>query len=242
MQSLLAEVDRAAVDRFLSAVDLVMNSNTVLLKVTAEQSLTVDNRQEVLRAYLRSDLFEQMMFEADCQRQWYLLSNPYAPPEEDHVPVRLLRDGFRAALAPLRYEEFAGRLRWLLREAYSPYNCHKSAQEADVLVADFVHEVLAPLGGGRLAFRSTGMGVRLRGARFPALHGVLHPRSPAAPCVLRRVHQRHRHPLPPGSGVLPAADQRLTLRAAPRYRPDTAMTRTSSSSSSRITGCARKHR
>ncbi|WP_157531636.1 MULTISPECIES: hypothetical protein [unclassified Kitasatospora] len=145
---MLAEVDRAAVERFLSAVDVVMNSNTVLLKVGAAQFLTVDDRQEVLRAYLRSDLFEQMMFEVDCRRQWYLLSNPYAPQEEDHVPVRLLRDGFGAVLAPLGYEEFAGRLRWMLREAYSPYGCHKPAREADVLVADFVREMLAPRGGG----------------------------------------------------------------------------------------------
>ncbi|WP_327281412.1 MULTISPECIES: hypothetical protein [unclassified Streptomyces] len=64
MRFLLAELDRDAVDRFLSAVDVAMNSNTLLLKVDAGHSLTGGNRQELLDAYLRSDLFEQMMREA----------------------------------------------------------------------------------------------------------------------------------------------------------------------------------
>ncbi|WP_406388658.1 hypothetical protein [Streptomyces sp. NBC_00211] len=61
---MLAELDRDAVDRFLSAVDVAMNSNTLSLKVDAGHSLTGGNRQELLDAYLRSDLFEQMMREA----------------------------------------------------------------------------------------------------------------------------------------------------------------------------------
>lgn len=152
MQSLLAEVDRAPIDRFLSAVDSVMNSNTLLLKVEADRSLTVDNRQGLLNAYLRSDLFEQMMIEADRQREWYNLSDFIAEPDQGNAPdpggdrVRLLREGFRAAVAPLGEREFTERLRWMLNQAPSPYNRRLPADEADQTVEDFLREVLTPAG------------------------------------------------------------------------------------------------
>ncbi|MEU9303183.1 hypothetical protein [Streptomyces sp. NPDC048269] len=152
VQSLLAEVDRAAIDRFLSAVDSVMNSNTLLLKVEADQPLTVGNRQGVLEAYLRSDLFEQMMLEADRQREWYNLSGFIAEPGESGDaapgggPVRLLREGFQAAVTPLGEGEFAQRLHWMLSRAPSPYSRRLPTAEADQVVQDFLREVLAPAG------------------------------------------------------------------------------------------------
>ncbi|MFK0050004.1 hypothetical protein ACIQU4_39040 [Streptomyces sp. NPDC090741] len=154
VQSLLAEVYQDAVDRFLSTVDSVMNSNTLLLKAEAGQSLTVDNRQGLLDAYLRSDLFERMMIEADRQRGWYILSDFLDDPDEsgnptgEGAPVRLLREGCRAAVAPLRKEEFTGRLHWMLAKAPSPYNRHLPVDESARVIGDFLHEVLGPAGNG----------------------------------------------------------------------------------------------
>ncbi|MET9959866.1 hypothetical protein ABZ128_12525 [Streptomyces sp. NPDC006326] len=150
MQSLLAEVDRAAIDRFLSAVDAVMNSNTLLLKVEAGRSVTVDNRQGLLDAYLRSDLFEQMMVAADRRREWYNLSDFTPGPNEGDGPaagsdpVRLLREGFRATVTPLAEEEFTERLHWMLTAAPSPYRRRLPMDEAGRTVAGFLHEVLTP--------------------------------------------------------------------------------------------------
>ncbi|MFE2140984.1 hypothetical protein ACFXA3_04380 [Streptomyces sp. NPDC059456] len=154
VQSLLAEVGQDAIDRFLSAVDVVMNSNTLLLKADAGQSLTVDNRQGLLDAYLRSDLFERMMREADRQREWYNLSDFLDDPEGsgnpagEGAPVGLLREGCRAGVASLREEEFIDRLHWMLTEAPSPYRHHLPADEAVGIVGDFLREVLGPAGSG----------------------------------------------------------------------------------------------
>ncbi|MFI5672485.1 hypothetical protein [Streptomyces sp. NPDC051704] len=157
---MLAEVGQEAIDRFLSAVDSVMNSNTLLLKAEAVESLTVDNRQGMLDAFLRSDLFEQMMLQADRQREWYNLSD-FIPdpdeggnPEREGAPVRLLREGCRAAVTSLREEEFADRLHWMLTQAPSPYNRHRPVDESARVVGDFLREVLGPAGSdGRAAER-----------------------------------------------------------------------------------------
>ncbi|MFE5536306.1 hypothetical protein ACFQ78_11270 [Streptomyces sp. NPDC056519] len=168
MESLIAEVDRDAVDRFLSAVDGVMNSNTLLLKAEAGRALTVDNRQGLLDAYLRSDLFEQMMREADRRRGWYILSDFPVDPDEDEdesgsgsqgqggsegeaeyrpggsARVPLLRAGCRATVTALGPAQFRERLHWMLAEAPSPYNSRLPEDEAARLVGDFLGEVLAP--------------------------------------------------------------------------------------------------
>lgn len=220
VQSLLDEVDRAAVDRFLSAVDSVMNSNTLLLKVEAGQALTVDNRQGLLDAYLRSDLFEQMMREADRRREWYNLSDFITDPDESESPaqgspaVGLLREGFRAAVTPLGEEEFSERLHWMLSRAPSPYNLRLPADEADRVVGGLPPRG-AGSGGGRRRCHRAGVGVRLGGARLPALVGVLHGRAPTASRVLRRVRERYRHALPPGVGLPSAADERLAVARRP---------------------------
>ncbi|MFB6808847.1 hypothetical protein [Streptomyces sp. NPDC056387] len=160
VQSLSAEVDRGAIDRFLSAVDMVMNSNTLLLKADAGRSLTVDNRQGLLDAYLRSDLFEQMMRAADRQREWYNLSDFLDDPDEIGSPagegarVGLLREGCRASVTALQEEEFTDRLHWMLTEAPSPYRHRLPVDEAAGIVGGFLREVLGPAGsGGRAAGR-----------------------------------------------------------------------------------------
>lgn len=138
---LSGDLDRPAVDAFLSAVDSAMNSNTLLLKVATDLSVTAENQQHVLHTYLRSGLFEEMMLAADRHRDWYNLSE-----DEDFggLPNErpLIREGFLATTSPLRCAGFLARMRWMLCEAFSPYGQHCSPAEAEQLVRDFVHELL----------------------------------------------------------------------------------------------------
>lgn len=132
-----------AVDAFLSAVDHAMNSNTFLLTATCDVPVTADNRQDVLHALLRSPLFEPLIRDADSRRGWYNLADwgddrPWERP--------LLRAGFRATTGPLDHAGFLARLRWMLCEAFSPYNHHYPADEAEPLVLGFARELLGENG------------------------------------------------------------------------------------------------
>ncbi|MCZ1008156.1 hypothetical protein [Streptomyces lydicus] len=135
------DLDRPAVDAFLSAVDSAMNSNTLLLKVATDVPVTAENQRQVLHAYLRSGVFEEMMLAADHRREWYFLSEPE---EFGGLPNErpLIREGFLATTSPLRHAAFLARLRWMLCEAFSPYGHHRSPALAEQLVRDFVHELL----------------------------------------------------------------------------------------------------
>lgn len=128
-----------AVDAFLSAVDHAMNSNTMLLRADGDVPVTAGNRQDVLHAFLRSALFERLMRAADVRRNWYNLSDGDGG-EPSGRP--LLREGFRATVSPLDHAGFLARLRWMLREAFSPYDQHHPAADAERLVRDFARELL----------------------------------------------------------------------------------------------------
>lgn len=146
------DLDRPAVDAFLSAVDSAMNSRTLLLKVATDAPVTAENRRQVLHTYLRSGLFEEMMLAADRHLEWYCLSEPE---EFGGLPNErpLIREGFLATTSPLRYADFLARLRWMLCEAFSPYGHHRSPTLAEQLVRDFVHELLGQ-DGSRWRFAS----------------------------------------------------------------------------------------
>ncbi|MFE1174190.1 hypothetical protein [Streptomyces sp. NPDC058773] len=131
--------DPPAVDAFLSAVDHAMNSNTLLLTADCDVPLTAGNRQDVLRAFLRSALFERLLCAADVRRDWYNLSDEYG--SEPFGPP-LLREGFRAIVSPLDRAGFLARLRWMLCEAFSPYGHHYPAAEAEWLVRGFARKLL----------------------------------------------------------------------------------------------------
>ncbi|MFC5765217.1 hypothetical protein [Actinacidiphila bryophytorum] len=77
-------------DAFLSGVDHAVNSNTLLLTAVCDVPVTADNRQAVLRAFLRSALFEQLMRAADRDRGWYNLADGY---DDQHCERPLLRAG-----------------------------------------------------------------------------------------------------------------------------------------------------
>jgi hypothetical protein len=143
------DLDRPAVDAFLSAVDSTMNSNTLLLKVATDVSVTAENQRHVLHTYLRSELFEKMMLAADRHRDWYNLSEDEKfgglPNERP-----LIREGFLVTTSPLRYAGFVARLRWMLCEAFSPYGHHCSSADAEQLVRDVVHELLGQDGSAWL--------------------------------------------------------------------------------------------
>lgn len=128
-----------AADAFLSAVDHVMNSNTLLLTAACDVPVTAVNRQAVLHAFLRSALFGQLVRAADRCRGWYNLADEHDDRAREQP---LLRAGFRAAVSPLDHAGFLARLRWMLCEAFSPYGHHCSAEEAESLVRAFTRELL----------------------------------------------------------------------------------------------------
>jgi hypothetical protein len=133
--ALSEDTRRPVVDRFLSAVDWAMNSNTLLLKMATDVPVTAANRWHVLNAYLHSGLFEEMMFAAECDRRWNSPSNSYG-----ERPLR--REGFLLTLSPLDHAGFLARLRWMLCEAFSPYRHHQTEADADWLIRDFTQELL----------------------------------------------------------------------------------------------------
>ncbi|WP_405915249.1 hypothetical protein [Streptomyces sp. NBC_00728] len=133
-----AAPESRAVDAFLSAVDSAMNSNTLLLTADCEVPVSAGNRQDVLHAFLRSALFERLMRAADVRRDGYDLTDEY-----DSEPFRhpLLREGFSAMVSPLDHGGFLARLRWMLCAAFSPYNHHFPAADAELLVRGFAREL-----------------------------------------------------------------------------------------------------
>lgn len=129
-----------AIDAFLSAVDLVMNSNTLLLKFVTNVDFSVDNQQQVLHTFLRSHAFEEMMLAVEHDRGWSNLASCFD--EEDEAKRPLVQEGFRATIAPLSHDQLLDRLRWMLCDAFSPYRQQLSPGEAEPLVQDFAREAL----------------------------------------------------------------------------------------------------
>ena len=127
MRSLLHDVDAPAVDALLTAVDEVMNSNTLLLKARADEPITPGNRLSVLEAFVHGPLFPDMMRAADRARQWdNLQSGPLVPRAATLRLTELGMAGFRA------------RLSWMLCTAFSPYRRHLDAAHADKVIDEFL--------------------------------------------------------------------------------------------------------
>lgn len=147
MQSLYADLNRPAVDAFLSAVDEVMNSNTFLLKARSGTAVSGDNRHEVLTAFLRSRLFHEMMLQADQERGWWMFHElPWQTPDpsleaaSDSGPWLVLGD-VDLTLHPMTEADFLARLKWMLCEAFSPYHRHLEEARAKEIIGACVREV-----------------------------------------------------------------------------------------------------
>ena len=127
MRSLLGDVDVPAVDALLTAVDEVMNSNTLLLRTRTDEPVTAGNRLSILRAFVGGPLFPDMMRAADSARGWgNLRSGPVVPPMSGFELTELGEAGFRA------------RLTWMLREASSPYRRHLDAARTEAVIGGFL--------------------------------------------------------------------------------------------------------
>ncbi|MEU8660474.1 hypothetical protein [Actinoplanes philippinensis] len=110
-------------DALLSAVDTVMNSNTLL----------VTGRADSPEAFVRDPAFPDRVRAADETRGWFNLQDE--PITVLPVPLtltRLDRRGFRA------------RLLWMLCDSFSPYRKHLTPAEAEPIVDSF----LSLLAGG----------------------------------------------------------------------------------------------
>ncbi|MFE3195424.1 hypothetical protein ACFXHA_40925 [Nocardia sp. NPDC059240] len=143
MQSLGSELEHPAVDRFLSAVDEVMNSNTLLLKIRTDSPITDEHEgAAVLEFFLRSAVFCSAMLEADLNRDWWNLQWMADSAAADKS--RLLREGFELTCSPMSASEFETRLIWMLCTAFSPYGRHRTAGQARELIRDFERQLFGP--------------------------------------------------------------------------------------------------
>ncbi|MEV0327459.1 hypothetical protein AB0H63_13575 [Micromonospora echinospora] len=153
MDSLLADLNHPAIEAFLDAVDEVMNSNTLMLKVRADVPVQPGNRAAILSDFLRAPLFHEMMLTADRARGWWMFHEmPYEPTAAAPIPAAgapgsLVRDGFRLTLSPLDGTGMAARLRWMLTSACSPYRRHLDENRARDLAGEFLRHVFDSGGG-----------------------------------------------------------------------------------------------
>lgn len=142
VKSLRSELDHPAVDRFLTAVDQVMNSNTLLLKVRTDSPITDGRACPTLDNFLRSAVFRSAMLEADHDRGWDNLQ-PAADSTAADEPW-ILREGFELTCSAMDASAFEARLTWMLCTANSPYRHHRTASQASELIHKFQRQVFQP--------------------------------------------------------------------------------------------------
>lgn len=143
MISLLAETRGPASLAFIGAVDQTMNSNTVLLKVRADEPLTSAACVWTLDEYLRAPLFTTMMLEvAQSQgsnyHEWVEVDGEWV---ERPFLGSFVRENGTPSIRRVSVLSFAERLHWMLRTAFSPYQTHVSEEQAQVLIPAFLAEL-----------------------------------------------------------------------------------------------------
>lgn len=150
MRSLLDDLDCPGVSAFLDAVDTVMNSNTFLLKVRVDRPITVGGLRDTLGRFLGGPLFGDMMLAADRTRDWWMLHHaPFEVNEKEDTGWRvqngLVLDDARLDLGRIDIVAFTARLRWMLREAPSPYRRHLGEEHAQDLIGALFRDLFGPL-------------------------------------------------------------------------------------------------
>ena len=148
MQSRLQDIAKPATKALLKAIDQTTNGNTFLLKVQTDTPLTASNYQDELHHFLRSPLFQEMIIEQDQQRELYNYTW-WGPTTENDVEMQhpsgnLVKDHFTLVFTSMDEGQFAKRLCWILREAFSPYDIHMTEKQAQELIRDFFWEVFGP--------------------------------------------------------------------------------------------------
>ena len=146
--SLAGELKFPEIDAFLSAVDHVMNSNTLLLKVRLDGFSPELDCSAVLRAFLWSPAFREAMLEADRNRNWHNFVDPSSNrpwQRGDAESTRWLVDeDCELTCIPLDLTELQDRFRWMLCHSFSPYARRYTKTVTDQLVTAFVSRALEP--------------------------------------------------------------------------------------------------
>lgn len=149
VQSLAGELNHPEIDAFLSAVDHVMNSNTLLLKVRLDGLSAELDCSGALRTFLWSPAFGEAMLEADRNRNWHNFVDPSSnqPRQRDGgESTRWLVDADCDLIcAALDLPELHDRLRWMLCDSFSPYARRYTQAIADQVVTAFIRRALEPL-------------------------------------------------------------------------------------------------
>lgn len=146
--SLAGELNHPEVDAFLSAVDQVMNSNTLLLKLRLDGLSTELGCSGLLRAVLWSPAFGKAMLEADRNRNWHNFVDPSSTQPRQRAGADgarwLVDEDCELVCMPLDFAELQDRLRWMLCDSFSPYARRCTKTIADQLVTAFIRRVLEP--------------------------------------------------------------------------------------------------
>lgn len=146
--SLAGELNFPEIDAFLSAVDRVMNSNTLLLKARLDGFSPELDCSGVLQAILWSPAFGDAMLEADRNRNWHNLVDPSSNQRRQRGGAEstrwLVYEDCELICMPLDFSELQDRFRWMLCHSFSPYARRYTKPVADQLVTAFINRALEP--------------------------------------------------------------------------------------------------
>lgn len=148
VQSLADELKFAEIGAFLTAVDDVMNSNSLLLKFHLDASGAALGCAEMLRAILQSPIFGAAMLEADRDRNWHNFVDPTTgrrrQREESSGDPWLVEDECELVCVSLDPAQLRARFLAMLCDSFSPYGRRRTSEQADGLVAAFTRRLLEP--------------------------------------------------------------------------------------------------
>ncbi|MBH23064.1 MAG: hypothetical protein CMH57_01125 [Myxococcales bacterium] len=141
LTDLTASLNDPAIDAFLTAVDRVMNSNTLLLKARVQPLWGSFTLSRDLEAVLRTIDFAELFQAAARLRDW--CSYPWHESPREMWPSLLIRDA-TPRLVPLTPDKAVQRLMWTLTKARTYYRKHHLDPDH---AATLVHGHLAALIG-----------------------------------------------------------------------------------------------
>ncbi|MFC9897850.1 hypothetical protein ACFVMC_29525 [Nocardia sp. NPDC127579] len=131
----------------LDAIDTAINSNAFLL--AADMGIPVREHDTVaaVTACIHDPGFGELIATADAARNWgnWAVYDPECRryvPDPDQNPALVVRRDAAITADPMDRAGFERHLRWLMTEAFSPYDTRIERGSADRLIADFCAELL----------------------------------------------------------------------------------------------------
>ncbi|WP_327148122.1 hypothetical protein [Nocardia sp. NBC_01329] len=136
-----------AAKALLDAIDTAINSNTFLLVADLGEPVQEQDTAAAVTTFIHDPGFGELIAAADAARCWgnWTVYDPelrrYVPDPDRH-PALMVRLDATVTADRMDRAGFERHLRWLLTEAFSPYDKHVEPGTADRLVAEFCAELL----------------------------------------------------------------------------------------------------